>query len=608
MKPLRLVICGGVDDGKSTLIGRLLYDCDLVFEDTVQSVEQVSRKYGTQGSETDFALLVDGLKAEREQGITIDVAYLNFSTERRRFVVADAPGHVQYTHNMATAASNADLAAVLVDVSKGVVRQTARHTGIVAAFGIRHVVLAVNKMDMVDWDEEAFVAIESRYREIAEAVGIAQVEAFPVSALSGANLRRKCEEAPWYEGPTLHEYFETVDVGCAGAPADSAPFRMPVQYVNRPSMDFRGYCGRVASGSVSVGDRVMVAPSSLETRVASILNGMDTCQRGVAGESLTLTLEDEIDISRGDVLTGVNAPLEIADQFRARLIWMREAAMFPGRAMGLKIHGIEVGATVNRVRHVTDPVDGARPATELVKNDIGTVELSTKRRIPFAPYADSKVLGGFVLIDPLDESTIGAGMIDFAMRRSTNLRWQSFEVSRESRCEAKGQRAQCLWMTGLSGSGKSTIANLLEQRLHLEGRHTYILDGDNVRHGLNQDLGFTEADRVQNIRRVSEVARLMVDAGLIVIVALISPFKSDREMARSLFDEGDFKEIFIDASIETCERRDTKGLYARAKAGELPNLTGIGSPYEPPESPDIRVDTNVRSAEECATQIAELVV
>ncbi|MDE0222086.1 MAG: adenylyl-sulfate kinase [Spirochaetaceae bacterium] len=600
-KPLKLVICGSVDDGKSTLIGRLMYDCDRVFEDRLLSVERDSARYGTQGDAIDLALLADGLKAEREQGITIDVAYLNFSTGRRRLVVADAPGHGQYTHNMATAASTSDLAVILVDASKGVLRQTARHTRIAAAFGIRTVVLAVNKMDTIEWSQSRFDAVAGDFRRLAADAGIPNVTAIPTSALTGANLRWRTADAPWHTGPTLLEYLETVD---ADGPARAeGPFRMPVQYVNRPSPDFRGYCGRIASGSVRVGDKVMLAPSALETRVESIVAGMDTRESAVAGDSVTLTLSDDVDVSRGDVITAASAPLEVADQFRATLLWMVEEPLYVGRAVTLVVHGIEVGAAVTRIKHVLDPEEGPRPATKLGRSHIAEVDVSTNRRVPLAPYEESKVLGGFILVDQLTATVVGAGMVQYALRRSSNIRWQRFQVTQHLRSEAKHQSARCLWMTGLSGSGKSTLANLLEQRLHLEGRHSYVLDGDNVRHGLSKDLGFTEDDRIENIRRVAEVARLMVDAGLIVIVALISPFHADRAAARRLFAEGDFVEVFVDASIDTCEARDTKGLYAKARRGELPNFTGIGSPYEPPEDPEVRVDTNAHPAQECVDQI-----
>ena len=600
-KPLKLVICGSVDDGKSTLIGRLMYDCERVFEDKLRSVEKDSARYGTQGDAVDLALLADGLKAEREQGITIDVAYLHFSTGRRRFVVADAPGHGQYTHNMATAASTSDLAVVLVDASKGVLRQTARHTRIAAAFGIRTVVLAVNKMDTIQWSESHFDAIVRDFSELAAAAGVPYVTEIPTSALTGANLRWNTDDAPWYAGPTLLEYLETVGVD-QPAP-DAGPFRMPVQYVNRPSSDFRGYCGRIASGIVRVGDRVVLAPSGLATRVESIVASMGTREGAVAGDSVTLTLADDVDVSRGDVIAGASAPLEVADHFRATLLWMAAAPLHVGRAVTLVLHGIEVGAVVTRIKHVVDPEQGARPAKRLERSDMSEVDVATNRRVPYAPYDESRVLGGFILVDQLTAEVVGAGMIRYALRRSSNIRWQRFEITQHLRSEAKHQSARCLWMTGLSGAGKSTLANLLEQRLHLAGRHSYVLDGDNVRHGLNKDLGFTEDDRIENIRRVAEVARLMVDAGLIVIVALISPFRADRDAARRLFADGDFVEVFVDASIDTCEARDTKGLYAKARRGELPNFTGIGSPYEPPEDPEIRVDTNAGTARECVDQI-----
>ena len=595
--PLRLVICGSVDDGKSTLIGRLLHECHAVFEDQVQAVEKDSRRYGTQGDDTDLALLMDGLQAEREQGITIDVAYRRFETPRREFFVADAPGHEQYTRNMATGASLADLAIVLVDAEKGVLAQTARHSRIAAMFGVRRVVLAVNKMDLVGWDQAPFDAIAAAYAEVAADTGIAETRAIPLSALGGDNLTRSRARTPWYSGPTLLDYLESVDAEPA---PEAEPFRMPVQYVNRPNPEFRGYCGRIAAGAVSVGDRVRIAPSGAVTAVKEIVIWRGARRKATRGDSVTLVLKGETDVGRGDVIAAAEDPVETADQFQAQLLWMGDEPLVVGRAYRVKIHTREVGATVTRIKHRLNVMDGrTRPASTLGLNDIGCVNVATDRPIPYAPYGESRTLGGFILLDRQTQSTVGAGMIRFALMRAANLRWQNFEVTKERRARAKLQHPRCLWLTGLSGSGKSTVANLLEKRLVSEGRHTYLLDGDNVRHGLNRDLGFTEADRVENIRRVAEVARLMVDAGLIVIVAFISPFRPEREYARGLFEPGDFREIFVDAPLATCEARDPKGLYAKARRGEVQNFTGISSPYEPPKQPDLRLDTETESPERC---------
>ena len=603
MRPtLRFVLCGSVDDGKSTLIGRILYDCRQVCADHLDSLEADSRRYGTRGDTTDLALLLDGLQDEREQGITIDVAYRTFATPRRRFVVADAPGHEQYTRNLASGAATAELAVVLVDARKGILPQTARHTRIVTMFGARHLVLAVNKMDLVGWDRDRFEAIASRYRAMAEEAGAREVAAIPLSALTGGNVTRRCEETPWHAEPTLLDHLEAAEV--EGPPA-IRPFRMPVQYVNRPNPDFRGYCGQVAAGTVSPGDHVRIAPSGVETAVESIVVWKGTRPRATRGDSVTLTLAPDADVTRGDVIASAAEPVESADQFQARLLWMHPEPLRVGRPYLLKLHAREVGATVTRIRHRVEVSGGnALAATQLGLNDLGVVNLATSRPVPFAPFDESRELGGFMLIDRTTNATVGAGTITFALMRAANLKWQDFDVTGETRAGMKRQRARCLWLTGLSASGKSTIANLLEKRLVAEDRHTYLLDGDNLRHGLNRDLGFTEADRVENIRRVAEVARLMVDAGLIVIVAFISPFRSERDFARGLFEPGDFVEIFVDASPEACARRDPKGLYAKAMRGEIRNFTGVDSPYERPERPDLRLDTEELSPEECV----ELVV
>ena len=597
--PLRFVLCGSVDDGKSTLIGRLLHECRAVFRDQLRAVEAASRRYGTQGDAADLALLMDGLAAEREQGITIDVAYRRFATPRRQFFVADAPGHVQYTRNMATGASVADLAVVLVDAAKGVLPQTARHSRIVAMLGIRSVVLAVNKMDAVGWDRGRFEAIRDAYRKVAEDAGVTETRAIPLSALSGENVARRGDG--WYEGPSLLDHLETVEVEPAAA---EQAFRMPVQYVNRPHRGFRGYCGRIAAGVVAAGDRVRVHPSGAAAAVDRVVFRGGEAERAARGDSVTLTLKEDLDVSRGDVLAAADAPLETADQFQARILWMGDDPLLVGRPYRLKIHARETGATVSRIKHRLDVMDGrTRPAPTLRLNDIGCVNVVTDRPIPFARYHDSRTLGGFILMDRQTQDTVAAGMIRFPLRRAANLHWRDFEITKEQRARTKLQRPCCLWLTGLSGAGKSTIANLLEKWLVSEGRHTYVLDGDNVRHGLNRDLGFTEADRVENVRRVAEVARLMVDAGLIVVVAFISPFGADRDRARSLFEPDEFREIFVDAPLATCEARDPKGLYARARRGEVPNFTGIGSAYEPPERPELRLDTATLSPEECVERV-----
>ncbi|MDE2984622.1 MAG: adenylyl-sulfate kinase [Gemmatimonadota bacterium] len=595
--PLRFVLCGSVDDGKSTLLGRLLYDSSRVFSDEMKRVVEDSRRYGTQGDVADLALLVDGLQDEREQGMTIDVAYRAFETPRRRFIVADAPGHEQYTRNMVTGASTADLAVIMVDARKGILPQTARHTRIAAMFGVRHIVLAVNKMDLAGWSSHTFEAIASRHWLVTEDLGVPDVRAIPVSALTGENLTRAAANAPWYRGPTLLEHLETVETARPAAPQ---PLRMPVQYVNRPSPDFRGYCGRVACGAVKPGDRVLVSPAGTRAAVKSIVVWQGTRESAAQGDSVTLTLTPDVDVARGDVIVAADEPLEVADQFQARIVWMGDEPLSVGRPYRMKLHTREVGAAVTRIRHRVDVSRGAElAAPRLELNDLGVVNLATDSPVPFARYDQSRRLGGFILIDRATNATVGAGTISYPLMRAANLTWQDFDIDGDVRARLKRQRARCLWLTGLSASGKSTVANLLERRLVAEGRHTYLLDGDNVRHGLNRDLGFTEADRVENIRRVAEVARLMVDAGLIVIVSFISPFRSERDFARGLFEPGDFMEIFVDASVEACARRDPKGLYAKAMRGEIRNFTGVDSPYERPLRPDLRLDTEKLSPDEC---------
>src|SRR5215831_11142977 len=598
---LRFITCGSVDDGKSTLIGRLLYDSKLVFSDHLAALESDSKKVGTQGDGLDFALLVDGLAAEREQGITIDVAYRFFSTERRKFIVADTPGHEQYTRNMVTGASTADLAVILVDARKGVLVQTRRHSFLVHLIGIPRIVLAVNKMDLVGYSDATFEAIVAEYREFAARLGLTDITPIPISAVHGDNVIARSEKMPWYAGPALLQHLETVEVDAALA---RQPFRLPVQWVNRPNAEFRGFAGQIASGSIRPGDPLRVLPSGRETRIARIVTADGDLEAASAGQSVTLTLDTEVDISRGDVLAAAGSPPQVADQFEATLVWLQEEPMLQGRTYLMKSGTRTVSATVAPLKHrVNVNTLEHEPAERLELNDIGVCELELDRPIPFEPYRDNRALGGFVLIDRLTNNTAGAGLISFALRRSQNVHWQALDVDRQLRARQKGQKSCVLWLTGLSGAGKSTIANLIEKRLTASGRHTYLLDGDNVRHGLNKDLGFTAQDRVENIRRVAEVARLMVDAGLIVLVSFISPFRSERRMARELFAPGEFFEVFVDTPLAEAERRDVKGLYRKARRGELKNFTGIDSPYEAPENPEIRIDTTAMSAAEAAEQI-----
>ena len=598
---LRFITCGSVDDGKSTLIGRLLFESKAIFDDQLASLESDSRLYGTQGEKMDLALLVDGLQAEREQGITIDVAYRFFATDRRRFIVADTPGHEQYTRNMATGASTADLAVILVDARKGVLTQTRRHSRIVALMGIRHVVLAVNKMDLVGFDPAIFDSIVQDYQAFAQGCGLSKVQAIPLSGLDGDNVVQRSERMRWYEGPSLMDHLNQVEIGETHG---SQAFRLPVQWINRPNLDFRGICGRVAQGQVRVGDSLRVLPSGVQARVKSLFAGFQEFEASEKGDAIMLTLESEVDVSRGDVLVAAEAPAEVADQFVARLLWMQEHAMTPGRQYLMKLACKEVTATVTEIKYREDVNTGAHLAAKtLGLNEMAVVNVSVSAPLVFEPYGVNRVLGSFILVDKLSFETVGAGMIDFALRRASNIHWQALELNQETRAAQKHQSPRCIWFTGLSGSGKSTLANLLEKRLHAEGRHTYLLDGDNVRHGLNRDLGFTEADRVENIRRVAEVAKLMVDAGLIVLVSLISPFRSERRMARELFADGEFVEVFVDTSIEECEKRDVKGLYAKARRGMLKNFTGIDSPYEAPEMPEVRLRTADTPPEACVDQI-----
>ena len=601
---LRFITCGSVDDGKSTLIGRLLYDSKMIFEDQLAALESDSKRVGTQGADIDFALLVDGLAAEREQGITIDVAYRFFSTDRRKFIVADCPGHEQYTRNMATGASTADLAVILIDARKGVLAQTRRHSALVRLLGIRHAVLAVNKMDLVGYDRAVFEAILADYRAFADRLGLADVTAIPISGLKGDNITAASDAMPWYEGPTLIEHLETVDI-TDGDSAD-APFRFPVQWVNRPHQGFRGFAGTVAGGRVRPGDRVRVLPSAREAEVARIVSFDGDLPEAVAGQSVTLTLDREIDVSRGDMIVEAGNPAAVADQFETTIVWMADEPLLAGRPYWLKIGGKTVSATITDIKHQLN-VDTLEPlpARTLALNAIGVCNLQTDQPIAFDPYEANRDTGGFILIDRLSNATVGAGLIHFALRRAHNIHWQALDVDRESRAALMGQRPAVLWFTGLSGAGKSTIANLVEKRLHGLGRHTYTLDGDNIRHGLNRDLGFTDADRVENIRRVAEVARLMADAGLIVLVSFISPFRAERRMARELMRDGEFIEVFVDTPLSDAEARDVKGLYAKARAGQLKNFTGIDSPYERPENPEIHVDTTRETPEEAAERLVD---
>ncbi|UGB44990.1 sulfate adenylyltransferase subunit CysN [Frateuria edaphi] len=603
---LRFITCGSVDDGKSTLLGRLLYDTKLLFDDQLAALEGDSRRHGTQNGELDFALLVDGLAAEREQGITIDVAYRFFGTDRRKFIVADCPGHEQYTRNMATGASTADLAVVLVDARKGLLTQTRRHSYICSLLGIRHVLLAVNKMDLVDHAQATFRGVEAAYRELATQLGIPEVTAIPVSALRGDNVSARSTVMPWYTGPSLLEHLETVAIE---PPVATTGFRMPVQWVCRPDQHFRGYAGTLVAGEIKPGDEVVVLPGGARSRVERVLGPDGDIELARAGQAVTLTLADERDVSRGDVLASANQPPQVADQFAAHILWMDNQALLPGRPYWLKIGARTVSAQITEIKHRIDVnTQEHLAAKRLELNEVGVCNLSLDHAIPFEAYEHCRELGAFILIDRQTNATVAAGALDFALRRAENIHWQHLTIDHQARSRIKGQRPRCVWFTGLSGSGKSTVANLLDKRLHAMGYHTYVLDGDNVRHGLNRDLGFTDEDRVENIRRVAEVAKLMVDAGLIVLVSFISPFRSERAMARELFGEGEFVEVFVDTPLELCEQRDPKGLYAKARAGGIRNFTGIDSPYEKPQGAELILTTADHAPEELAARVAEVLV
>ena len=604
---LRFITCGSVDDGKSTLIGRLLYDSKMIFEDQLAALESDSARHGTQGQEIDFALLVDGLAAEREQGITIDVAYRFFTTEKRKFIVADTPGHEQYTRNMVTGASTADCAVILIDARKGVLQQTRRHSYLVHLLGIRHVVLTVNKMDLVGYDQAVFDQIVAEYRSFATSIGITDFTAIPISGFKGDNITALSDNTPWYSGPALIAHLETVEVDAAAA--QGASFRMPVQWVNRPNLDFRGFAGQIASGVVRPGDAVRIVPSGTTCTVKSITTFDGDLDEAVAGQSVTLTLADEVDCSRGDLISAASDPPQASDQFCATFVWMDEEALKPGRGYWLKIGSQMVTATIQPPKYEIDVNSLEHLAAKtLGLNAIGVAEFATDRPIAFEAYETSRQLGGFILIDKFTNATVAAGMIAFSLRRADNVHWQPTEITRADHAGMKNQTARVLWFTGLSGSGKSTIANAVEKQLFVMNRHTFLLDGDNVRHGINRDLGFTEADRIENIRRVGEVARLMADAGLIVLTAFISPFRAERQMVREMLEPGEFVEIFVDTPLDVAEARDVKGLYKKARSGQLKNFTGIDSPYEPPENPEIRVNTVDMTPDEAARYIIQQIL
>ena len=599
---LRFITCGSVDDGKSTLIGRLLYESKMIFEDQLAALENDSRRVGTQGQDIDFALLVDGLAAEREQGITIDVAYRFFATEKRKFIVADCPGHEQYTRNMVTGASTADCAVILIDARKGVLVQTRRHSFLCHQLGIRNLVLAVNKMDLIDYDDTKFNAIVSDYAKFAESIGIESFTAVPISGLAGDNITSRSDNTDWYGGPVLIDLLETMQI--SNTASQKKPFRMPVQWVNRPNLDFRGFSGLIASGTVKPGDELRSLPSGKTSTVKSVVTMGGELDEAVAGQSITITLEEEIDCSRGDVLATADDPPQVADQFETTIVWMDDEPLVVGRGYWLKLGTQMVSVTIAEPKYEIDVNTMEHLASQTLNlNQIGVCEITTDRRIVFDPYTENRALGGFILIDKITNHTVGAGMLHFSLRRSQNVHWQPTDITRDHHASMKNQTPRVLWFTGLSGSGKSTIANEVEKKLALMNRHTFLLDGDNVRHGLNKDLGFTESDRIENIRRIGEVAKLMTDAGLIVLTAFISPFRADRQLVRDMIDGGEFIEIHVDTPLEIAEERDVKGLYKKAREGKLKNFTGIDSPYEPPESPEIRVNTVEMTPEEAADHI-----
>ena len=601
---LRFITCGSVDDGKSTLIGRMLYESQMIFDDQVASLKKDSQKHGTQGEEIDFALLVDGLSAEREQGITIDVAYRFFSSSKRKFIVADTPGHEQYTRNMATGASTADLAILLVDARHGVVTQTKRHSFIVSLLGIKNVILAINKMDLVNYDQKTFQQIDHHYRDFAKNLNFKHIQSIPISALKGDNVYEKSKMMKWYSQQTLFSYLETVQV----TSTKSSKFILPVQRVNRPNLDFRGYSGTIASGSIKVGEEIRTVPSNQKAKVKEIFIGDKSIKSSTNKQSITLTLNKEIDISRGDIICKKDSIVESADQFNINMIWMSEENCFPGRSYIAKIHNSSATIKILDIKKIynVNTLEHS-PGKQLDLNDVAEVTVSLGKNIPFMTYQENKNMGSMILIDPLSNQTIGVGMINFALRRAQNIHLQSLSITKELREKMNGHKGQVLWLTGLSGSGKSTIANALEKELYAEGKKTYVLDGDNIRHGLNKDLGFNDKDRVENIRRVAEVAKLMCDAGLIVITAFISPFRTERDMARSLFQSGEFKEIFISTPLNIAEQRDPKGLYKKARKGEIPNFTGINSPYEKPLNPELSLDTSKTSITQCVKKIREII-
>ena len=600
---LCFITCGSVDDGKSTLIGRLLYDSKMIFEDQLAALESDSKKVGTQGQEIDFALLVDGLAAEREQGITIDVAYRYFSTDKRKFIVADTPGHEQYTRNMATGASTADLAVLLIDARKGIITQTKRHTFIVSLLGIKNVVLAINKMDLVDFDQGVFEKINEEYRAFASDLDFEEIVSIPLSALKGDNIIELSENMTWFNGPSLMDHLENVEIKSS---LNSKPFRLPVQWVNRPNHEFRGYSGTVSSGMITVGDDVVILPSAKTTKIKSILGVRGEQKEAEAGQAITVCLTDEVDVSRGDVISASNDRPEVTDQFQASIIWMNDEPMLPGRPYLFKTAGKTIDGVITELRHEINVNSLEHKSAKILRlNEVGLVNVKLSQQIAFEAYADNKSLGSFIIIDKFTNKTIACGMINFGLRRASNIHMQAVDVDQISRAKQKHQQPKVLWFTGLSGSGKSTIAKLVEKKLHAMGKHTYLLDGDNVRHGLNKDLGFTDVDRVENIRRIGEVAHLMIDSGLIVLTAFISPFRAERQMVRGMMGEDEFIEIFVDTPLEICEQRDIKGLYKKARAGDLKNFTGIDSPYEAPMNADIHVNTANNSAEDAAEYIVD---